>query len=44
MQNIEGILFDPFGGKKDLENGEVKFIGDAEVRIKEDYLKSIKVY
>ena len=42
--DIEGSLFDPFDGKKDLENGKVNFIGDAEVRIKEDYLKSIKIY
>ena len=40
--DIEGSLFDPFGGKKDLENGEVKFIGDAEVRIKEDYLRVLR--
>ena len=38
----EGSLFDPFGGKKDLENGIVKFIGDADVRIKEDYLRALR--
>ena len=37
--DIDGNLFDPFGGKKDLENGEVKFIGEADRRIKEDYLR-----
>ena len=40
--DIEGILFDPFNGKKDLENGKVKFIGDAETRIKEDYLRVLR--
>ena len=40
--NREGSLFDPFGGKKDLENGIVKFIGDADVRIKEDYLRALR--
>ena len=38
----EGSLFDPFEGKKDLENGIVKFIGDADVRIKEDYLRALR--
>jgi tRNA nucleotidyltransferase/poly(A) polymerase len=40
--DIEGNLFDPFDGKKDLENGKVNFIGDTEVRIKEDYLRVLR--
>ncbi len=40
--DIEGSLFDPFDGKKDLENGKVNFIGDIEVRIKEDYLRVLR--
>jgi tRNA nucleotidyltransferase/poly(A) polymerase len=40
--DIEGNLFDPFNGKKDLENGKVIFIGDAETRIKEDYLRVLR--
>jgi tRNA nucleotidyltransferase/poly(A) polymerase len=40
--DIEGSLFDPFDGKKDLENGKVKFIGDIETRIKEDYLRVLR--
>ncbi|MDA7573389.1 CCA tRNA nucleotidyltransferase [Candidatus Pelagibacter sp.] len=40
--DIEGSLFDPFNGKKDLENGKVKFIGDEEKRIKEDYLRILR--
>jgi tRNA nucleotidyltransferase/poly(A) polymerase len=40
--NSDGSLFDPFGGKKDLENGIVNFIGDADVRIKEDYLRALR--
>jgi len=40
--DIEGNLFDPFDGKKDLENGKVDFIGDAETRIKEDYLRVLR--
>ena len=40
--NKEGNLFDPFDGKKDLENGEINFIGDPEKRIKEDYLRVLR--
>ena len=40
--DIEGNLFDPFDGKKDLKNGKVNFIGDVEVRIKEDYLRVLR--
>ena len=40
--DIDGNLFDPFGGKKDLESGKVNFIGDAETRIKEDYLRVLR--
>jgi tRNA nucleotidyltransferase/poly(A) polymerase len=40
--DIEGSLFDPFNGKKDLENGKVSFIGDIEIRIKEDYLRVLR--
>ena len=38
----DGNLFDPYDGKKDLENGKVNFIGDAEKRIKEDYLRILR--
>ena len=38
----EGNLFDPFNGKKDLENGNINFIGKAEDRIKEDYLRVLR--
>jgi len=40
--DIEGNLFDPFDGKRDLENGKVNFIGDIETRIKEDFLRVLR--
>ena len=40
--DIDGSLFDPFDGKKDLENGKVLFIGNVETRIKEDYLRILR--
>tara|TARA_A100001015_G_scaffold183263_1_gene203930 strand:- start:749 stop:2023 length:1275 start_codon:yes stop_codon:yes gene_type:complete len=38
----EGNLFDPYDGKKDLESGIIKFIGDPDKRIKEDYLRILR--
>ena len=38
----DGNLFDPHDGKKDLENGLVNFIGDADKRIKEDFLRILR--
>ena len=40
--DLQGNIFDPFNGKKDLENGKINFIGDAEKRIKEDYLRILR--
>ena len=38
----DGNLFDPYDGKKDLEKGIVNFIGNADKRIKEDYLRILR--
>ena len=40
--DLDGNLFDPFNGKKDIEIGQVSFIGDAEKRVKEDYLRILR--
>jgi len=40
--DLYGNFYDPFNGKKDLELGNVKFIGDPEKRIKEDYLRILR--
>ena len=40
--DLHGNLYDPFNGKKDLESGNVKFIGSPEKRIKEDYLRILR--
>ena len=40
--DIDGNLFDPFNGKKDLEDGLIKFIGNPKKRIKEDYLRILR--
>ena len=40
--DLDGNLFDPFNGVDDLKNGNIKFIGDANLRIKEDYLRILR--
>ena len=40
--DARGNLFDPNNGKKDLEEGLIHFIGDAESRIKQDYLRILR--
>ena len=40
--DAEGNLFDPYNGKKDLEEGYINFIGDVNKRIQEDYLRILR--
>ena len=40
--DADGNLFDPHDGKKDLENGLVKFIGNVDKRITEDFLRILR--
>jgi tRNA nucleotidyltransferase/poly(A) polymerase len=40
--DINGKIFDPQGGVSDLKNNNVKFIGDPQKRIEEDYLRIIR--
>lgn len=39
---FDGELFDPFGGADDLKAGVVAFVGVAEDRIREDYLRILR--
>ena len=40
--DINGKIFDPQMGTEDLKNKNVKFIGDPQKRIEEDYLRIIR--
>jgi tRNA nucleotidyltransferase/poly(A) polymerase len=40
----DGTVFDPLDGYADLLAGRVRFIGDAEARIKEDYLRILRFF
>lgn len=40
--SFDGELFDPFGGREDLANGVVRFVGNPTDRIREDYLRILR--
>jgi hypothetical protein len=40
----DGKLYDYFGGVADLNDRRVVFVGDAEARIREDYLRILRYY
>lgn len=42
--DINAMLYDYFDGETDLKNGKVRFVGDAECRIKEDYLRILRYF
>jgi len=42
--NEEGDFFDPFNGMLDLKNKIVKFIGNPEERLNEDYLRILRYF
>ena len=42
--DIDGKIFDPQNGISDLRNGVIKFIGNPEQRIQEDYLRILRYF
>ncbi|HEY1636952.1 MAG TPA: CCA tRNA nucleotidyltransferase [Rhizomicrobium sp.] len=40
----DGEVFDYFGGIADLEAGHVRFVGDPVTRIREDYLRILRLF
>jgi tRNA nucleotidyltransferase/poly(A) polymerase len=40
----DGRIHDPLGGLDDLTAGRVRFIGDADARIREDYLRILRFF
>lgn len=41
---LDGTLYDYFGGIEDLKAGRAKFVGDADERIKEDFLRILRYF
>ncbi|MDC0074195.1 CCA tRNA nucleotidyltransferase [Alphaproteobacteria bacterium] len=42
--DIDGTVYDPFNGINDLEDGIVRFIGNPDIRIQEDYLRILRYF
>jgi poly(A) polymerase/tRNA nucleotidyltransferase (CCA-adding enzyme) len=40
----DGTLFDYFGGRADLAAGRVRFVGDPDTRLAEDYLRALRFF
>jgi poly(A) polymerase len=40
----DGTLHDPFGGRADLAQGRIRFVGDPATRIAEDYLRILRFF
>ncbi len=45
LMDEDGNIFDPLGcGIEDLAQGRIRFVGDAETRIREDYLRILRFF
>jgi tRNA nucleotidyltransferase (CCA-adding enzyme) len=42
--DMRGEVFDYFGGREDLKNRVVRFVGDARQRVEEDYLRILRYF
>ncbi len=42
--DVDGTLFDPLGGVADAKTGLVRFVGDPDARIQEDYLRILRFF
>lgn len=42
--DFDGTIYDYFGGREDLEAYRVRFVGDADARVKEDYLRILRYF
>ena len=42
--DLDGTVYDFFGGKEDLDAQRIAFVGSADARIKEDYLRILRYF
>lgn len=42
--SLDGQLYDYFGGEQDLKKNRIRFVGDTEKRIEEDYLRILRYF
>ncbi|CAH8504644.1 unnamed protein product [Schistosoma turkestanicum] len=43
-RKVLGYLWDYFNGRDDLNNNRIRFVGDPDARIKEDYLRILRYF
>ena len=44
FEDARGQIYDYFGGLEDLKSGHLRFVGDASTRIREDYLRILRLF
>jgi tRNA nucleotidyltransferase/poly(A) polymerase len=44
FEDAEGRIYDYFGGQDDLKTGRLRFVGVAQERIREDYLRILRLF
>jgi poly(A) polymerase len=42
--DLDGTVYDYVGGRDDLASGRLRFVGDPEARIKEDFLRILRLF
>lgn len=42
--DLDGTVYDYFGGQEDLKQHKIRFVGDAAKRVEEDYLRILRYY
>jgi putative nucleotidyltransferase with HDIG domain len=41
-ESRDGVLTDPYGGRRDLSDGVIRFVGDPEARLQEDPVRALR--
>ena len=44
LSGLDGSVYDYFNGYEDLMNRKIKFVGDPEMRIEEDFLRILRYF
>ncbi|MFW7381530.1 MAG: CCA tRNA nucleotidyltransferase [Oligoflexus sp.] len=44
FEDRHGKIYDYFGGRDDIKNQRLRFVGDAVTRIREDYLRMLRLF
>ena len=44
FKGLDGTIYDYFSGQEDLKERKIRFVGKAEDRIQEDYLRILRYF